>query len=110
MGTIVTPPTSCREIINRAGGDPSLATYDSTTSTLTAPDLTDVQLSDAQAAIAGRTAPATITDKRAKAAQGADAARQRADDAMLAADATYQAALVDIAAATTLADLDAVVI
>lgn len=110
MGTIVTTPDSCREIIDRAGGDPTLATYDSATSTLTAPDVSDANLATAQAAIAGRTAAATIDDKRNKAAQGADAARQRADDALLAADATYQTALVDIAAATTLADLDAVIL
>ncbi len=110
MGTIVTPPETCREIIDRAGGDPSLATYDSPTQTLTAPDVSDADLATAQAAIAGRTAPATIDDKRRKADQGAQAARQRADDALLAADATYQAALVDIAAAATLADLDAVVL
>lgn len=110
MGTIVTTPQSCREIIDRAGGDPSLATYDSETSTLTAPDVSDADLATAQAAIAGRTAPATTNDKRAKAAQGAEAARDRADAALLAGDATYQAALVDIAAAATLADLDAVIL
>jgi hypothetical protein len=108
MGTIVTPPETCREIINRAGGDPSLASYESETQTLTAPDLTDVQLSDAQAALAGRTAPATIDDKRKKAAIKADEALQRHNDAVLAADATYQAELTAIAAATTLADLDAI--
>jgi len=108
MGTIVTPPETCREIIDRAGGDPTLATY--SVDTLTAPDLTDAQLSTAQAAIAGRTATASIDDKRKKAEVAAAAARQRADDALLAADATYQSALTDIAAATTLADLDAVVI
>jgi len=110
MGTIVTTPESCREIIDRAGGDPTLATYDSETQTLTAPDVTDANLATAQAEIAGRTAPATVDDKRTRAAEAAQAARQRADDALLAADATYQSALTDIAAATTLADLDAVVI
>lgn len=110
MGTIVTPADTCREIIDRAGGDPTLATYDSGTSTLTAPDVTDADLATAQAAIAGRTATATTNDKRARADVAAQAARQRADDALLLADATYQTALTDIAAATTLADLDAVVI
>ena len=108
MGTIVTPANTCREIINRAGGDPTLATYDSETNTLTAPDVTDANLATAQAAIAGRTAPATIDDKRAKAAQKQAEAFQRRDDAFLAGDATYQAELAAIAAATTLADLDAV--
>lgn len=110
MGTIVTPPESAREIIDRAGGDPSLASYDSLTQTLTAPDVTDAALATAQAEIAGRTAAATTNDKRAKADVAAQAARKRADDALLAADATYQAALVGIAAATTLADLDAVIL
>ena len=110
MGTIVTPPETCREIIDRAGGDPSLATYDSGTSTLTAPDVTDANLATAQAAIAGRTATASVDDKRDKANVAAQAARQRADDALLLADATYQTALTDIAAATTLADLDAVIL
>lgn len=108
MGTIVTTPNSCRQIIDRAGGDPSLATYDSETQTLTAPDLTDVQLSDSQAAIAGRTAPATTNDKRAKAQEKQTEAFKRRDDAFLAGDATYQAELSAIAAATTLADLDAI--
>jgi len=110
MGSIVTTPETCREIIERAGGDPALATYDGATSTLTAPDVSDADLATAQAAIAGRTAAATTNDKRAKANLAAAEARKRADAALLAADATYQAALVDIAAATTLADLDAVVI
>ena len=110
MGTIVTPANTCREIIDRAGGDPSLATYNSLTSTLTAPDVSSGNLATAAAAITGRTAPATTTDKRARADLAAIEARQRADAVLLAADVTYQAALVDIAAATTLADLDAVVI
>jgi uncharacterized protein (UPF0261 family) len=108
MGTIVTTPTSCREIIDRAGGDPSLADYNSVTQTLTAPDVSDADLATAQAAIAGRTARATTTDKRAKAAVKAAEALQRQNDAVLAADATYQAELTAIAAAVTLADLDAV--
>lgn len=108
MGTIVTPPETCREIIDRAGGDPSLASYEA--GTLTAPDVTDAALATAQAEIAGRTAAATTNDKRAKADVAAQAARERADAALLAADATYQAALVDIAAAATLADLDAVIL
>lgn len=108
MGTIVTTPTSCRQIIDRAGGDPSLATFDSETSTLTAPDLTDRQLSDSQAAIVGRTAPATIEDKRLKDAEKRAEAFKRRDDAFLAGDATYQAELAAITAATTLADLDAI--
>jgi hypothetical protein len=108
MGTIVTPPETCREIIDRAGGDPSLATYDSVTQTLDAPDVSDANLATAQAAIAGRTAPATTTDKRRKADEKAAEAMQRHNDAVLAGDATYQAELTAIAAATTLADLDAV--
>lgn len=108
MGTIVTPANTCRQIIDRAGGDPTLADYDSATQTLTAPDLTNTQLADSQAAIAGRTAPATTNDKRAKAATKADEALQRHNDAVLAGDAVYQAELTAIAAATTLADLDAV--
>jgi hypothetical protein len=110
MGTIVTPPESAREVVDRAGGDPLLATYDSETQTLTAPDVTDAALATAQAEIVGRTAPATTNDKRAKADVAAQSARERADAALLAADATYQAALVDIAAAATLADLDAVIL
>ena len=110
MGTIVTPADTCRDIIDRAGGDPSLAEYDSGTNTLTAPDVTDADLATAQAAIAGRTATATVDDKRAKADVAAQSARERADAALLAADATYQTALTDIAAATTLADLDAVIL
>lgn len=106
MGTIVTPPETCRDIIERAGGDASLATYSD--GTLTAPDVSDADLATAQAAIAGRTAVATTNDKRAKAALKASEALQRHNDAVLAADATYQAELVAIAAATTLADLDAV--
>ena len=110
MGTIVTPANTCREIIDRAGGDPSLASYDSETTTLTAPDVTDANLATAKAAIDGRTATATTNDKRARADLAALAARERADAALLAADATYQTALTDIAAASTLADLDAVIL
>lgn len=110
MGTIVTAADSARDIIDRAGGDPTLATYDSATSTLTAPDVTDANLATAKAAIDGRTATATTNDKRARADLAASAARDRADAALLLADGTYQAALTSIAAATTLADLDAVVI
>ena len=108
MGTIVTPPESSREIIPRAGGDPTLSTFEHKTNTLTAPDLTDRQLSDSQAAIAGRSAPATIEDKRRKDAQKKAEAFERRDAAFLAGDATYQAELAAITAATTLADLDAI--
>lgn len=108
MGTIVTPPNTCREIIERAGGDSSLADYDSTTQTLTAPGVSNAALATAQAEIAGRTAAATTNDKRKKAAEKAEEALQRHNDAVLAGDATYQAELVAIAAAATLADLDAV--
>jgi len=106
MGTIVTPPETCREIIDRAGGDPSLASYEA--GTLTAPDVSDADLATAQAAIAGRTAPATTNDKRRKADEKAREAMQRHNDAVLAGDATYQAELTAIAAASTLADLDAI--
>jgi hypothetical protein len=108
MGTIVTTPESCREIIARAGGDPSLSTYDYETSTLDAPDLTDRQLSDSQAAIAGRSAPATIEDKRRKDREKQIEAFARRDAAFLAGDTQYQTDLSAITAATTLADLDAI--
>ena len=108
MGSIVTPPNTARDVATRAGADVSLATFDLETNTLTAPDVSDADLANAKTAIDGRTAPATVDDKRAKANAAATAARQRADDAVLAADATYQAALPQIAAAATLADLDGI--
>ena len=108
MGTIVTDPASCREILERAGADATLASYDYETNTLTAPDVSDADLANTKAAVDGRTAIATANDKRAKAAEKQREAIERHHAAILAADATYQAELSAIAAATTLADLDAI--
>lgn len=109
MGTIVTPPDSdTREIVRRAGGDVTLATYDHETQTLTAPDVTDADLATSKAALDGRTALAEPADKRKKQAEKQAQAIARHQRAFLNADATFQAEVVAIAAATTLADLDAI--
>ena len=110
MGTLVTPADSpMRQYLDVAGADASLATYDRATTTLNAPDVTDVQLADAKTAVDARSSPATVADKRSKEEQIREAARDRHEDAFLLADATYQAQLVAITAAATLADLDAIV-
>lgn len=111
MGTVVTAPdTPMRRYLDEAGADQTLATYDNATQVLTAPDVSDAALASAKATVDGRTATATPNDKRRRAGEAKQAAIQRHQDAFLLADATYQTALTDIGAATTLADLDAVVI
>ena len=99
-----------RHYLDVARADNTRASYDHATQTLTAPDVTDAALASAKAAVDGRTALATTQDKRRREEQARAAAMQRHFDTVLAADVTYQAALSDISAATTLADLDAVVI
>jgi hypothetical protein len=110
MGSIVTPADSpMRQYLDVAGADASLALYDRGTTTLTAPDVSDAALASAKSAVDARTSPATTADKRSKEQQIREAARDRHEDTFLLADATYQAQLSAITAASTLADLDAIV-
>lgn len=105
----VAPGLDTKAIVERAGGDPALATYDLRAEVLTAPGVTDAALATARDAVVNRTGNATTQNKRAKDAALRNAALQRNTDAVLAGDAAYQAKLAAVIAAVTLADLDAIV-
>lgn len=104
----IAPGTDTRDVIERAGGDPTLAKFDPDRLVLSHPDISDANLAATVADVENRTASAGTQDKRNKESAIRAAALQRHTDAVLAADAVYQAELSAITAATTLADLDAI--
>lgn len=109
MGTVVVPPDfPMDDLVRRVGGDRETTNYDTATQTLDVRGVDNATLTAARDGINARTALAESDDKRRVADAKRTAALQRHHDAILAADAVYQAELVAIAAAVTLADLDAI--
>ena len=97
-----------RDIVERAGGDPTLATYNPDREILNAPGVSDAALVTARDSVVNRTGAAEPAQKRAKDAALRAAALLRNTDAILAADAEYQTKLAAVVAAATLAELDAI--
>ena len=109
MGTVAVPSDfDMADLIRRAGGDRNTSKYDPDTTTLDVPGIADATLVTTRDQMNARTARADTNDKTAKQRAARAAALQRHEDAVLAADAVYQAALPRITAAVTLADLDGI--
>jgi hypothetical protein len=108
MASVTINPPRAGQVVDRAGADPDIANYDSATNTLTCDDVDQPTLDAARAAVASRTATARPKDKQQRRAEIRRRALRAHEQAILDADAVFQAKLTEINAAATVADLEAI--
>lgn len=95
-------------IIKAAGGDPDTAKYDEVAGELEVEGVTTDALKTARDSVVNGTLAPDAEARQAKRRAIRSAAREAAIQALLDADTVFQQKLVDINAATTLAELNAI--
>ena len=97
-----------RRIVVTAGGDPDKAEYDETLGALVVADVDDAALLAARDAVITKADTINNKDKKLKRKEMQRKALRKHEQTILAADSVYQQKKAEIAAAITLADLEAI--
>jgi len=109
MGTVTVPGNAdLQRVIRKAAADPNKASYDVAAGQLECPDVTTVILTAARDAVVNKTDAINGSDRADKIKRISEIAIQAHHSAILTADAVYQAKLIEIQNARTLAQLDAI--